>query len=140
LTSLGVAAQESGDLGSAHARFGEALAIQLEADDRPGIASSLECLAELAARHGDFERAAAVYGGAAALREMTGVHPAQFVPRHRDDAIATVAAALDDESFADAWSAGRSMTLDEIATYVRDADRPAAPTEKRPQDVIGSTG
>jgi predicted ATPase/Tfp pilus assembly protein PilF len=136
LTNLGIASEQAGDADAARARFEDALAIQLESDDQPGIAASLECLAALAARRGRLEQAASVYGAAAVLREMVGAQrSAEIVRRDREDAIAAVADALDDEAFADAWSAGRSMTLDEAIAYAREASAPTSTNEGSAQDV-----
>jgi predicted ATPase len=123
LVSLGVAALGRGDEEEAQILFEQALSLQLEADDRPGIAASLERIAVLSSQRGDDVCAASLHGAAAILREMVGVHPMQLVHHGSDKAIAAVEAALDPKVFADAWSRGRAMTVDEAVSYALDKTR-----------------
>jgi tetratricopeptide (TPR) repeat protein len=123
LVSLGIAALGRGDEEEAQILFEQALSLQLEADDRPGIAASLERIAVLSSQRGDDVCAACLHGAAAILREMVGVHPMQLVHHGSDEAIAAVAAALDPKVFADAWSRGRAMTVDEAVSYALDKTR-----------------
>jgi predicted ATPase len=123
LVSLGVAALGRGDAEEAQILFEQALSLQLEADDRPGIAASLERIAEVSSQRGDDVSAACLHGAAAILREMVGVHPMQLVHHGSEEAIAAVAAALDPTVFADAWSRGRAMTVDEAVSYALDTMR-----------------
>src|SRR5581483_6358356 len=110
LVSLGVAALGHGDAAEAEALFTRGLTLQLETDDRPGIAATLEQIAALSTVH-DPERAACLYGAAGILREMVGVHPLQLAPHGREEHLSRVSDALDHETFADAWSRGRAMTV-----------------------------
>jgi len=123
LVSLGVAALGRGDHEAAEILFEQGLTVQLEADDRPGIAASFEQIAALSVEAGDHQRAACLYGAASILREMVGTHPLQLVPHGSDEIVAAVVAALDPEVFADAWSRGRAMTVDEAVSYARDKTR-----------------
>jgi predicted ATPase/Tfp pilus assembly protein PilF len=122
LVSLGAAALGRGDAGEAEILFEQGLTLQLETDDRPGIAASLEQIAALSAES-DAERAAALYGAATILREMVGTHPMQLAPHGRDETVASLSAALDPDAFADAWSRGRAMTLDDAVSYALDRTR-----------------
>jgi predicted ATPase len=123
LVSLGVASLGRGDGEAAQILFEQGLSLQLEADDRPGIAASLERIAALSSQKGDDVCAACLFGAAAILREMVGTHPLQLAPHGRDETVASVAAALDPEVFADAWSRGRAMTVDEAVSYALDTMR-----------------
>ena len=129
LTSLGMVEREAGHDARARSLVEEGLAVQLEADDRPGVAASIECLAALAADRGRFEHAASLYSAAGILREMIGSSPTQYRLRDREETIEAVVAALDQERFADAWSRGRSMTLDEVVVYARGTDVEALAVE-----------
>jgi tetratricopeptide (TPR) repeat protein len=123
LVSLGVAALGRGEHEAAEIHFEQGLRLQLEADDRPGIAASLEQVGALSAQRHDVEGAACLYGAAAILREMVGTHPLHLSPDRTGEAVAAVTAALDPEVFADAWSRGRAMTLDEAVSYALDRTR-----------------
>jgi tetratricopeptide (TPR) repeat protein len=119
LQSLGLAAQAAGDDEAAGASFRQALTIHLDVDDRAGLASCLDCLAALAVRREQFERGARLYAAATVLYEMVGTSPMHYVQPVRDETIDVIAGALDAEAFADAWSEGRSLTIDEAAEYAR---------------------
>jgi predicted ATPase/transcriptional regulator with XRE-family HTH domain len=72
-------------------------------------------LAGVAARQGQPERAARLFGAAEALREKTGAVPAFPATQNlyeRD--LANVRAQLDTETLGAAWAKGRAMTLEEV--------------------------
>ncbi len=119
LQTLGLAAQAAGDDESAATHFRQVLTMHLEVDDRLGVASSLDCLAALSVRHAQLERAARLYAAATVLRQMGGHTPMHYIQPGRDETIEAVAGALGAEAFADAWSDGRSLTIDEAAEYAR---------------------
>ena len=123
LVALGVAADGLGDDDQTEILFDQGLRLQLQADDRPGIASSLEEVAALMAQRHDYEGAARLYGAAAIVREMVGQHPLNLPSRRSGSEVETTRAALSPEAFADAWSRGRSMTLDEAVAYALDRTR-----------------
>jgi predicted ATPase/DNA-binding SARP family transcriptional activator/Tfp pilus assembly protein PilF len=123
LVSLGVAALGRGDDGAAERFFEQGLRLQLEVDDRPGIAASLEQIAALRAQRHDVEAAACLFGAAGILREMVGTHPMHLAGHRTDEMLAGVKAGLDPDVFADAWSRGRSMTLDAAVAYALDTTR-----------------
>ena len=123
LVSLGIAALGRGDDAEAEILFDQGLRLQLESDDRPGIAASLEQIALLSSKRADLEAAARLYGAAAILREMVGQHPMHLASHGTDEEVARVRAELAPEAFTDAWSRGRSMTLDEAVAYALDQTR-----------------
>lgn len=122
LVVLGVAALGRGDLDEAETLFDQGLTLQLETTDRPGIAASLEQIATLRADT-DPARAACLFSAAVILREMVGTHPLQLAPHGREATLARVSQALDPETFADAWSRGRAMTLEETVDYALERTR-----------------
>jgi predicted ATPase/DNA-binding SARP family transcriptional activator len=119
LQTLGLAAQAAGDDESAAAYFQQVLTMYLDVDDRLGVASSLDCLAAHSVRHAQLERAARLYAAATVLRQMGGQTPMHYIQPRRDETIEAVAGALGAEAFADAWSEGRSLTIDEAADYAK---------------------
>jgi hypothetical protein len=81
------------------------------------MAESLEGLASIAGLQGHMDRAATLFGAAAALRAMIGA-PLPLVDRadyERD--VAAVRARLDAATFQIAWEAGQKMMLDEMLEF-----------------------
>ena len=71
-------------------------------------------LAGLAARRGRAERAARLFGAAAALSEKTGAGVSWAVWRSLNERdLASARTQLDPEEFEEVWAAGRAMTLEE---------------------------
>ena len=82
----------------------------------------LEDLAGVLCERGRPADVARLFAAAEALRDLMGkpLTPAQLVPHDHD--VATVQRRLDPESFAAAWSEGRTMTLEQaIAFAIGDA-------------------
>jgi hypothetical protein len=67
---------------------------------------------------GQPERAARLFGAAAALRDASGVELPASEREDHDRDLTDVRARLDSVAFAAAWAAGRAMTLDEALAYV----------------------
>ena len=125
LGSLGWVALRQRDFKRTRERLGESLAIRQDYGDAGGSAWCLEKLAEAALLQGQaapaarrvayFQRAARVFGAAAALRArlnavMDGVDQPEF-ERHR----ATLRSRLGDNVFSAAWAAGGGMSLQQAA-------------------------
>lgn len=129
LTNLGSLAQRRGDYVRAEALHRESLDLVVGLGDRRRTVACLEGLAAAASSRGDAERAAHLFGAAEALREAAGV---TLPPPHRTlraPRVAAVRAAMRPEAFSAAWSAGRTMSLDEAVHYARQG-----PTAERPAD------
>jgi hypothetical protein len=113
-----VLAYRQGDYAAARSLHEEGLAIFRELGDKGGIAQSLESLAGLAAVWGrGLERAARLWGAAAALREAIG---APLPPSEREKyerEVGAARAALGEEAFASAWAEGEAMTLEQAIAY-----------------------
>ena len=112
-----------GDLPQAVTRLGESLALRREIGDRGGIAWCLEKLAEIALTVGQrespsrraeaFQRAARLFGAAAALREPLGsVIDLADQPEYERQ-VAMLQAQLDERTFTTAWAQGRAMRLEQ---------------------------
>jgi tetratricopeptide (TPR) repeat protein len=113
LHNLGKVAESRGDYEAARARYEESLTLHREVGERRGIAECLLGFAGVAAAAGQPERAARLFGAAAALREAIGVPMAPVDRADYDRHVAAVHAALGETAFAGAWSAGHDMTLEQ---------------------------
>jgi predicted ATPase/DNA-binding SARP family transcriptional activator len=117
---LGRVAQHQGRWDAATARYGESLMGWCRIGNLPGIAECLEGFGAVAAGEGDSERAAWLFGAAAALRESGGI---PVPPVHRADlkhGIAAARVALGESAFAIAWAAGQALPLEQaIAAALR---------------------
>ena len=111
LVRLGYAARDRGDDARAVALFAEGLALFTELGDRRIIALALDGVAGLAIAWGQPERAARLFGAAAALREASGlpVEPAFRAAHGRD--VAAARAALGEDAFAAGWATGAALPL-----------------------------
>jgi predicted ATPase/DNA-binding CsgD family transcriptional regulator len=111
LVRLGYAARDRGDDAQAVALFTEGLALVAELGDRRIIALALDGVAGLAIAWRQPERAARLFGAAAALREASGlpVDPAHRAAHGRD--IAAARAALGEDAFAAGWATGAALPL-----------------------------
>jgi hypothetical protein len=110
-------ALEQGPHGKARRRLAKSLKIRSELGNKRGIAESLEGLAGVAVGMEQRERAARLYGAAAALRIAIG---APVPPRdHEEQArrIAIVRAGLGEGASAAAWARGEAMTLKQAVSY-----------------------
>lgn len=111
--SLGDVALAQGDHAQAQTRLEESLAIFRELGSKGRMGKSIESFAALALAEGESLRAVRLFGAAARLRLTlsTPVPPADRAAQERS--FAAVRVALGDETFAAAWSAGMSMSLDQ---------------------------
>jgi tetratricopeptide (TPR) repeat protein len=117
LNSLGNVVYSQGDRASARALYEEALATQQELGDRRNIAYTLESLAALTSAQGQAERAARLWGAAQVLREALGAPLSQYERAEYDQCLAETRSMIGEESFATAWSVGRTLTLDQAIEY-----------------------
>ncbi|MEU8172495.1 BTAD domain-containing putative transcriptional regulator [Microbispora hainanensis] len=111
-TSLGLLAEQEGDVAAARALHDKALAIAVESNDAPVIGHVLVGHAALAARDGDHARAAVILGGAEAVRGFG--HGLSVDHRRVADA---VRAALGPGEFARCRERGCAMSRDEVLAF-----------------------
>ena len=102
-----------GDPRSAAARYDEALALQRELGDRPGIAATLEGIAGLAAESGFHDHAARLLGAAGALREDGGYARLPWEEARYQDALSKTRGGMARSGFAGARAAGASMSVEQ---------------------------
>lgn len=117
LHALGMVASQQGDRAAALALHKKSLALRRESGNKLGVVESLESLAAIPNRSGDSVRAARLLGAAAALREAIG---APLPPCERisyEGHVADARTALDEGTFAAAWTQGRAMTLDQAVAH-----------------------
>jgi tetratricopeptide (TPR) repeat protein len=124
LRSLGMVAWLQGDHDRATALHIESLPLSRELDDWWGMTECIEGLAWTACSQGQatddaprFARAARLLGAAVALRESTGNPMPPAYRAVNDRTTAAIRAHLDEATFAAAWAAGQTMTLDEAVAY-----------------------
>lgn len=123
LTNLAKVARIRGDYPKATALLVESLRARWEFGDKMGIAGCLRGLARIATLTNQLERAARLFGAAAALREAAGAASLRHHLRH-DQAVALVRAGLGDASFGEAWAAGRTMPLQQAVAEAMRAPMP----------------
>ena len=105
----GLVARARGDHAAARARYAEALPVARALGNLPLIAEALEGIAAAASGLGDAERAARLFGAAAALRESLGVPLSPDDRRDHAGWEARARGALGPERWGAAWAAGLEM-------------------------------
>jgi DNA-binding CsgD family transcriptional regulator len=121
------------DLDAALSRYRESLELAQKSGVQLRAVNALDGVAGVAASQGGAERAARLFGAAAALREQLGaaVLPWELPARERDLAVAQ--AALGPAAFADAWAAGAALPLEvTVAEALTDASPALAATGAPP--------
>lgn len=133
LHNLGYVALGQGKYEAAQALFTDSLQQQLEGDNRAGIAEGLAGLAALAGAQAAPERAAQLFGAAAAIRETIAgpVWPAERFEVERHEA--AVQAQLDEPIFARLQAAGRALTVEQAVAYALQEFRQEAAAPLSPQ-------
>jgi non-specific serine/threonine protein kinase len=120
LGTVAAAASERGDQARAASLYDETLTHWLACDDGRGIAGTIAGIAAVARARGQLERAARLLGAAWGLGDALGV---RFLGHHlyAERILAAVRSRLDEASFAAAWEAGRSLSLEEAVAEARAA-------------------
>jgi hypothetical protein len=118
---LGQVALDDGDAEHARPLFLESLSVYRSFGWVPGVAACLEGLAHVAVMQGQPQRAARLLGAAAAQRRLLDT-PLLRPERERvERAAAETRAALADDAFAAAWSAGESLSLEQAVAEAMEA-------------------
>ena len=113
LTNLADITRDRGDIVSAAELYAESLTLLWRGGERAAIAGCLEGMADVVSARGEQEGAVRLLAAATALRSAIG---APVWPLHQAghaSVISRVRAALDDDLFAAAWAAGRSLSLEQ---------------------------
>jgi tetratricopeptide (TPR) repeat protein len=113
LANLGWTVLERGEGRRAAAFFREALSMYLEAGNRRGLAYSLTGLATLAVSQGRAGEAARLLGAADDLERADGAVRTPAYQRRHERLLADLRAALREDTFTSAWTAGRALSLEQ---------------------------
>jgi non-specific serine/threonine protein kinase len=125
-------AREQGDHARAAALLQESLALRRQAGHKRGIARCLEGLAGVGGARGHAERAARLYGAAAALRQAIGVPLPPTDRAVHERGLAAARARLGEAAFGISWAAGQSLALMPAIDYALES--PDAPPLPGPGD------
>ncbi len=115
LSSLGDLAQRQGDLATAGRHHRESLRLRQTIDNRTGMLTSLQNLANLTLACGDLPLAVRLCAASDALRQTYAV---QLTGHMADDFrtnVATLRTALGEGEFTRLWDAGAALTLEDAA-------------------------
>jgi tetratricopeptide (TPR) repeat protein len=114
---LGILALRRRDLVNATRLFEESLLLNQAVNHTQGIAACLAALAGAAVKQGEIVRAARLFGATEAVVEAIATPLYQSDQNEFDLNVEDVRAQLGNELIAAAWSAGRSMSLEEAIAY-----------------------
>ncbi len=117
LQSLGDLAARRGDDAGALELYRQSLALRQELGDWTGSIECLEGIAGVAGKQGRPRQAAEILAAAAARRAIMGAALPPVGRAALDRAAAGARAALGDASFAAAWAAGETLSLEQAIAY-----------------------
>ena len=117
LVGLGLVARERGDYEVAVKLYNEAVGVFARIREMPGFAYCFEGLAALARRRKDMQRAARLCAAATRLRESVASTPTPSERLALSEDVAAARAALGEEAFEVAWSAGLALEFDDAVAY-----------------------
>jgi non-specific serine/threonine protein kinase len=124
LTLLGGLAVRQGAYGRASDLYTDSLAPRQAIGELDGVPPIFEGLAAVAAACGDLEVGAQLAGAAELLRATTGVQPSPQERAAHTQLLAMLSERLGEPAFAQAWTAGQQLSLEQatsIAARVREA-------------------
>jgi tetratricopeptide (TPR) repeat protein len=126
LYNLGWIALLQEDLDRAADLYTKSLSLSWDAGLNPLIQSALEGLACLAGAEGEEERAARLWGAAQTLHESKDIPRDTDFLAEADARISAVRSGTGEEAWEEAWSKGRTMTLDEAVSYALEEEAGAS--------------
>lgn len=116
-SELGHALRRDGRLEEAETVYRQSIRGWQRTGNRGAVANQLESFASVALARGQGDRAARLFGAAAALREVAAAEMTSLERVAYDAEIERLRATLDEDAFESAWAAGRSMTTDEAVAF-----------------------
>ena len=122
LDSLAMIAVDEGRVSEALAMLKESLAIYREFALSVDTADSLSWFAAALAKAGRAETAGAFLSRSLALYEEIGATVGFWVAKRNDKTLAAIRAQLDEAAVAEAWEAGRALTVDEAVALALDTE------------------
>ena len=117
LTSLALVLLGVRDDDGVRSLVAESVALELKVGDWPGLVFNLEVCASLAVAEARPERAVRLYACANDLRGSVGTHPSEVAWPNPKTAVGQLRYALSEHAFAEAWTQGQAMDLDEALAY-----------------------
>jgi predicted ATPase len=117
INGIAYAALTRDDIDRADELARTALAAFADQAERQGVAQGLENLAAVAAARGDANRAATLWGAAAAVRDTIAARAAPFELAITGPFLERIQEAADEELWRDAWEAGIAMAADAAVAY-----------------------
>jgi non-specific serine/threonine protein kinase len=138
LRYLGDLARDGGDHQQAVSAYRESLGIARGHGNRRFLAETLESIAGVAAARGDPERAARLYGAAAALRRQIDAPVEGWERPVYERGVELARAGLSAEAFEAAWSAGSALPFADIIAeaLAEQSESPAVASERAPDDGL----
>jgi hypothetical protein len=124
--NLGWIALLQDDLGRATDLYRESLSLSWDAGLNPIVQWALEGFACLAGARGEAERAARLWGAAQALHETKSIPRDTDFLTEADARISAVRSGMGEEVWEEAWTTGRTMTLDEAVSYALKGEEKAS--------------
>jgi predicted ATPase/class 3 adenylate cyclase len=104
--------RQEGDYEKAKAAYRETILEWKRLGHRAAVAHQLESFAFIANTHGQFERAARLFGAAEALREAVNISMTEMERIEYEREVAHLKANMDGNIFASCWAEGRAMTME----------------------------
>lgn len=117
-TRAGIAVAQH-DTGQAEHDARESLTMAVDLNGLIVVPELLECLAVLAAARGDFTEATRLFGAADVARVRTGYVRFKIYDETYELGLTAMHEALGDKEFAQAWSEGASLSIEEALVYVQ---------------------
>jgi predicted ATPase/transcriptional regulator with XRE-family HTH domain len=113
---LAQVAQQTGDDREALRLYREALTMRQALGERNGVIESIEGIAAVVGTRGCDGDVARLLGAAASLRATTELAPTLAERLEQERTLAVVHGSLSSEDFAEAWTAGQSLSREEATT------------------------
>jgi DNA-binding CsgD family transcriptional regulator len=125
LAHLGTVAFRMGDSQQSATLFQQSLALNRTQGYKDRIAENLAWLAEVASQNGQPKRAVRLLGAVEVLHEASNISLPPLRCAEYDRAVGSIRAQLDEATFAEAWTHGHTMPLEQaIAQVLETKDEP----------------
>jgi DNA-binding NarL/FixJ family response regulator len=121
-----MAAQRQADYASARAYYAESTRILWALGARWLVCNSVANHASLAGAEGQWERAVRLAGASAMISDTISALPIPLVQGMLEEAIQGARQALSESTFANAWAAGRALSLEQALTEALTTASPVA--------------
>jgi len=112
--------REHGEIEEPLAIYREVILGWRELGHRAAVAHELECMAFIFRRNGEPGRAVRLLGAAEALRRLIGSTMTELERAEYEGEVDALRARLGESAFADAWGAGRELTMDQAIALALD--------------------